>query len=38
MNRTFINSIVNFHITINEKHLSKLYKLGEGHFKVTQLS
>ena len=38
LNRTFINSGVNFHIIINERNLSKLYKLGEGHFKVTQLS
>jgi len=35
---TFVNSGVNFHIMINEKNLSKLYQLGEGHFKVTQLS
>ena len=38
LKRTFINSGVNFHIMINEQNLSKLYQLGEGHFKVTQLS
>jgi len=38
LKRTFINSGVNFHIMINEKNLSKLYQLGGGHFKVTQLS
>ncbi len=38
LNRTFINSGVNFHIMIDEKNLSKLYQLGGGHFKVTQLS
>ena len=38
LDRTFINSGVNFHILINEKNLSKLYQLGGRHFKVTQLS
>ena len=38
LKRTFINSGVNFHIMINEQNLSKLYQLGGGHFKVTQLS
>jgi len=38
LKRTFINSGVNFHIMINEKNLSKLYQLGGGRFKVTQLS
>jgi GTP-binding protein HflX len=38
LKRTFINSGVNFHIMINEQNLSKLYQLGGGGFKVTQLS
>ncbi len=38
LNRTFINSDVNLHIIINERNLSKLYKLGGGHFRVTQIS
>ena len=38
LKRTFINSGVNFHIMISEQNLSKLYQLGGGHFKVTQIS
>jgi GTP-binding protein HflX len=38
IDRKFTDSSVNFHIIIGKSVLSKLYQLGGGHLKVTQLS
>jgi 50S ribosomal subunit-associated GTPase HflX len=38
IDRRFTDSSVNFHIIIGKSVLSKLYQLGGGHLKVTQLS
>ncbi len=38
IDRRFTDSSANFHIIIGKNALSKLYQLGGGHLKVTQLS
>ncbi|OHB89180.1 MAG: GTPase HflX [Planctomycetes bacterium RIFCSPHIGHO2_02_FULL_40_12] len=38
LNRTFTNSSVHFHIVIEEKNLSKLYRLGGEYLTVTHIS
>jgi GTPase len=38
LNRTFTNSSVHFHIVIEEKNLSKLYRLGGEDLTVTHIS
>ncbi|MFQ5686497.1 MAG: hypothetical protein ACE5GV_07540 [Candidatus Scalindua sp.] len=37
LNRTFTNSSVHFHIFIEEKNLSKLYRLGGDDLTVTHI-
>ncbi len=38
IDREFTDSSVNFHISIGKSVLSKLYQLGGGHLRITQLS